>query len=66
MKRVIGIIGLGVIAVLLMGGAICSQCAGPQAVAMSEAPRLDRAGEMLDSCIPSHPFGLPTRSPRPC
>jgi hypothetical protein len=67
MKRVIGIIGLAVVAVLLMGGAICTQCAGPQAVAMGDANRPEiGAGEMLDSCIPPHPFDLPTRWPAPC
>ena len=67
MKQAIGIIGLSVVAVLLMGGALCAQCAMPQVAAMGEAPRLEaRPGEMLDSCISPHPFDLPTRSPRPC
>ncbi len=67
MKHVIGAIGLAILAILLMGGAICTQCTGPRAATLEEVHRLDiRAGEMLDSCIAPNPPELPTLGPRPC
>ena len=67
MKHLIGVIGLVVLAILLMGGALCTQCTVPQAVEMGEGHRLDAgAGEMLDSCISTHPLTLPSRSPERC
>jgi hypothetical protein len=67
MKQVIGIIGMAVVAVLLMSGTFCTQCAGRDVAAMGETHGSEiKAGEMLDSCIPPHPFDLPTRSMRPC
>ncbi len=68
MKRVLGIIGLAVVAVLLMGGAFYPQGRGKQAFSAEPGAVVDPEwqGRMRDSCLPPSPFDLPTLRPAAC
>jgi hypothetical protein len=74
MKRVIGIIGAAVLAILIMGGAFAAQRTGRQATPGKiyrpdkEEVRNTRAGRVTsqDSCVPQTPFHLPTARPQAC
>ncbi|HSB72505.1 MAG TPA: hypothetical protein VLT62_24520 [Candidatus Methylomirabilis sp.] len=72
MKNLVGIIGVAVLAVSLAGGAIWSHrsIADPvltASVSEKKDSHIDPdAGKTRDSCVPPHPFDLPTQRPTAC
>jgi hypothetical protein len=72
MKNLVGIIGVAVLAVSLAGGVIWSHrsTADPVSTASPSEKKVSQidpdAGRTRDSCVPPHPFDLPTRRPAEC
>jgi hypothetical protein len=75
MKQVLGIFGIAAIAVLLLvGGTLGIHGGGKQLViAKTDWPEKEGIshtlmghGGMQDSCVSTHPFGLPTLRPAVC
>ena len=73
MKSTAGIIGMAVLVVFLMGDVFWTPGRATHPAAQTsgdETRELARivadAGRMVDSCVPPHPFPLPTLTPAEC
>jgi hypothetical protein len=70
MKNLVGIIGVAVLAASLAGGVLWSHRNASDPVITAspkQSSHIDPdAGKARDSCVPPHPFGLPTRRAQEC
>lgn len=75
MKRTVGIFALAAVTVLVLVESALGTYGGGKTPILAKMywPEKEEVthhrveyGEMRDSCIPTHPFDLLTRSPRPC